>query len=159
LQQQADAARRSLPDFLADLFAAGTPAAQREAAACWWRSEQALAAGTSPILPDDAALDQLVDRYRIQSHYLRHSCWMAAPGLLARCGALPAVPTLILQGTEDAICPPAGALALAEACGARATLHLVDGAGHDPAHPAMAEAMRHALRTYARFRTFAEACD
>ena len=159
LQQQADAAHCSLTDFLADLFATAAPAAQREAAACWWRSEQILSGSEHAPIDDDAQLAMLVDRYRVQSHYLRHGCWIEAPGLLARCDALPRVPMLVLQGTEDAICPPAGALALAHACGTRVALQLVPGAGHDPGHPAMAEAMRHALQAYARHRTFAGACD
>ncbi|HEX7891930.1 MAG TPA: alpha/beta fold hydrolase [Ramlibacter sp.] len=159
LQRQADAARCSLVESLADLFATGGPAAQREAAACWWRSEQILSGDDHAPTPGDAQLEVLADRYRIQSHYLRHGCWIAPPGLLARCDALPAVPTLILQGTEDAMCPPGGALALAHACGARAALRLVPGAGHDPRHPAMAEAMRQALQAYARSRSFAAACD
>jgi proline iminopeptidase len=145
LQAQAEAARCEVVDWLADLFANGTVDAQREAAAIWSQAEQRLAGSPDQPTPDAAALDALVDRYRIQSHYLRHACWIAAPGLLERCKQVPAVPLLLLQGTEDAICPPEGAMALARALGPRATLRLVQGAGHDPAHPAMAQAMRQAL--------------
>jgi proline iminopeptidase len=142
LQAQADAAGCSLMDFVADLFATGSLAEQRAAAACWWQVEQRLAGG-NPALPPD--LEQLVDRYRVQSHYLRHGCWIASPGLLARCGELPTVPIVIVQGAEDALCPPEGARALAQALQRRATLREVPGAGHDPSHPAMAAAMRQAL--------------
>ena len=148
LLRQAQSARRTLPEFLADLFATGALAAQRAAAASWWAAEQRLQ-GLDPAPPaDPAALDRLVDRYRVQSHYLKHGCWLAQEPLLARCGRLPAVPILILQGMEDAVCPPAGARALEQALRGRAAVRLVPGAGHDPAHPAMAEAMRAALRSF-----------
>jgi proline iminopeptidase len=149
LLQQADAAGVSLPEYLADLFATGSPAAQRAAAACWWDGEQRLASGMAPAPPDDATLDRLVDRYRIQSHYLRHGCWLQQPPLLERCAGLPQVPVAIVQGCEDRVCPPAGAQALHAALHGRAVLRLVPGAGHDPAHPAMAAAMRQAVQDVA----------
>ena len=151
LQRQAAAAGRALPDFLADLFANGSRAARRAAATCWWAIEQSLS-GAAPSAPGDIGV--LVDRYRIQSHYLRHGCWLASPGLLARCEALPDVPILMLQGAEDRVCPPEGAAALAQALGTRADLRLIPGAGHDPGHPAMARAMREALDAYAATGVF-----
>lgn len=142
-------------DHLARVFAEGTAAGQRAAAFCWSQAEQRLA-GISPVPPrDDAALERLVQRYRVQSHYLRHRCWLADAPLLERCAQLPDVPTLLLHGTEDAICPPQGAAALAQVLGARATLRWVNGAGHDPTHPAMHEALADALRQFAGARTFA----
>lgn len=148
LVRQAQSARRTMPEFLAELFAAGRRAAQREAAASWWAAEQGLEGLVAAPAPDETALDRLVDRYRVQSHYLKHGCWLAQEPLLARCGRLPAIPIQVLQGAEDAVCPPAGARALAQALGGRAAVRLVTGAGHDPSHPAMAEAMREALRSF-----------
>lgn len=157
LLRKAEAAGCPLPAYLADLFATGAPAAQREAAAGWWAAEQLLGGGNPAPPPDEAQLQRLVDRYRVLSHYQRHLFWLGQPGLLARCAALPAVPVLILQGTEDAICPPDGALSLQQALGKRSALRLVPGAGHDPAHPAMAAAMRQALREYADARDWTAA--
>jgi proline iminopeptidase len=154
LLRQAEAARCELPQFLFDLFATGPRAAQRKAAACWWEAEQRLA-GASPAPPaDETALERLVDRYRVQSHYLKHRCWVVQPTLLERCVRLPAIPILILQGTQDRVCPQEGASALAQAVRGRAGLRLVHGAGHDPTHPAMVEAMRRALQEYDGSRTF-----
>jgi len=137
--------RGALLDWLAETLTGADTDARERAALAWWHWEQALA-GTagSGVEPDGAALAALVDRYRVQSHYLRHDCWLAAPTLLERCEALPRVPTLLLHGRADRICPPAGALALQQRI-AHAELRWVDGAGHDPAHPAMAGAMRVAL--------------
>jgi len=141
----------ALLESLGDLFVNGSPAAQREAAARWWRVEQQLSGGDARAHQDAADLERLADRYRIQSHYLRHGCWIAPP-LLEQCARVPSVPVVVLQGTEDRVCPPEGAQSLAQALGSRATLQWVEGAGHDPSHPAMAQAMRQALQHCAAFR-------
>ncbi|TFZ07437.1 alpha/beta fold hydrolase [Ramlibacter henchirensis] len=154
LQQQAEVAGRPLVDHLAEVFASGTWEAQCAAALCWSISEQQLAGARAAQPPDAATYQRLVQRYRVQSHYLRHGCWLTDPPLLERCARLPAAPTLLLHGTQDAICPPEGAAALHQVLGGRATLRWVPGAGHDPTHPAMAAAMKQALHEFAETGMF-----
>lgn len=137
---------------IAAVFSHGDTAACAALAQRWWAHEQRLAAG----LADDATVPPLaaedlarqVDRYRVQSHYLAHGCWLVTQPLLARCTAVPRVPTLLLHGRADRICPPDGAHALQRAL-PHAALHEVDGAGHDPTHPAMVAATVAALDRYA----------
>ena len=150
-----EARRRRCPvaTVLADIFAHGTWEAQRHATLYWFAWEQRLSGGTAAT-PDDAVLQRLVPRYRVLSHYLHHGCWLRAPTLLARSAALPAVPTLIVHGTRDAMCPPQGAQALARVLHGRAILQWAQGAGHDPTHPALAAAMKQALCNYANTQTF-----
>ena len=132
--------------------------ARTEAAATalhWWRWEQSLShpdaiAGPDP---DAAALDAQIVRLRIQSHYLRHRCWLNEPPLLARCAALPDVPMLLVHGREDRICLPAAAVAFHERV-PRSHLRWIDGAGHDPTHPGMIDAMICALDSFAERRDF-----
>lgn len=119
----------------------------RRAAHTWWRAERSLA-GSVAADPDNDALAALVDRYRVQSHYLLNDCFLAEQPLLERCAQLPRVPTLLLHGLADRICPPAGAQAVHQRL-PHAALRWIDGAGHDPAHPAMAAAMVRALDRYA----------
>ncbi|MDL2338518.1 MAG: alpha/beta fold hydrolase [Pseudomonadota bacterium] len=148
--------RHALLEVLADDLQ-GDVAQAAPLALAWWRWELAmsgtLAASTVPNEPEGEALLALIDRYRVQSHYLRHRCWLDVPPLLDRCGALPRVPTALLQGTADRICPPDGARELHRRV-AHSTLRLVDGVGHDPTHPAMVAAMVNALDAYADRASF-----
>ena len=139
----------------------GWPHQQRQLAAAWWAWEQALAAGTASESPADPApagpaLDAQVARYRVQSHYLQHGCWLQSPSLLQLAARLPPVPTLLLHGTADHICPPHGAQALHQAL-PHSRLQWVAGAGHDPSHPAMAAAMLAALQQAAATGGFDDA--
>ena len=122
----------------------------------WWRWEQFLVGNPSAADPDAATLAAQVQRLRIQSHYLRHCCWLDNPPLLDRCAvlsALPAVPTLLLHGSADRICPPEAAAALARQV-PHSRLHWIDGAGHDPMHPRMVDAMVGALDHFAAHGRF-----
>jgi proline iminopeptidase len=119
----------------------------------WWRWEQYLIGNEDAPDPDAAALAAQVQRLRIQSHYLRHRCWLDKPPLLDRCAALPALPTLLLHGTADRICPLEGAATFARQV-PHSRLHWIDGAGHDPTHPRMVDAMVGALDHFAAHSHF-----
>lgn len=130
-------------------FASGTRDEQAALARTWWAHEQRLATGASPPdALDDDALARQIDRYRVQSHYLAHGCWLGDRSLAERCAAVPRVPTLLLHGLGDRVCPPEGAQAL-QAALPHATLRWIDGAGHDPAHPAWVAATVDALDRFA----------
>lgn len=137
--------------WLAGQLAASDAADRRRIAAAWRRHEQALeglpveAAGP----PDEA----LVQRYRIQAHYLQHGCFLDPDALVDALGSLSAVPMAILHGDADRVCPPANARRLQQRLpGSR--LLIVPGAGHDPFHPAMAAALRQALDGFAAHGNF-----
>ena len=132
-------------DELAEVFENGGHAAQQALALRWWQHEQSRS-GSMPGQPPEIAA--LVQRYRIQSHYLRNRFGLHETPLLERCRALRKVPTLLLHGSEDKVCPLQGAELLQQHV-PHAQLRRVPGAGHDPAHPAMAAAMVQALDAYA----------
>jgi proline iminopeptidase len=144
-----------LAQALAQAAAQGDSATAHRLALAWWRweytltaSANAAAASGARFEPSGAALDALVDRYLVQSHYLVHRCWLDAAPLLERCSSLPQVPTLLLHSRDDTVCRPEAAHAL-HRCLPLSLLKWVDGAGHDPSHPAMARAMVEALDNYA----------
>lgn len=143
------------PDEIARTFASGPADVQATLAQAWWAHEQRLATGAAPADPlDGEALARQVDRCRVQSHYLAHGCWLGSRSLPERCATLPPLPTLLLHGTDDRLCPPDGALALQRAM-PHAALRWIDGAGHDPTHRAMRAAMLQALDAWADTGRFA----
>ena len=150
--------RGDMLGFLAQGLAPGADLDRARALAlAWWRWERARASGrpaSEDAAPDHAGLDVLVDRYRVQSHYLLHRCWLDDPPLLERLSRLPRVPTLLLHARDDRVCPPQAAAAV-HARIAHSRLQWIEGAGHDPAHPAMARAMVEALDRFARHGDFA----
>jgi len=126
----------------------GGSAERRRCALAWWRHELQRCGGELEAEPSGEALDALVDRYRVQAHYLLQRCWLDEPPLLQRCTALPPVPTLLLHARDDRVCPPAAAMSLLALC-PHARLQWIELGGHDPAQPAMAAAMVSALDAFA----------
>jgi proline iminopeptidase len=119
-------------------------------AQAWWRWERSLARGMAEqaTLAGDA-LQAQVDRLRVQAHYLLHACWLDAPSLPARCAAQPLpMPVQMIHGLQDRICPPETARVLHAALPG-STMQWIAGAGHDPTHPAMVDAMVTALDAWA----------
>jgi proline iminopeptidase len=111
----------------------------------WIAWEHALAGATLPTAPD---LQLAIDRYRVQSHYLAHRCWLGDGALREAARTVPPVPVHFLHGESDAVCRPAAAQALHRLIpGSR--FETVPHAGHDPMHPAMFAAMQAALRSFA----------
>lgn len=143
----------SLVEALDRVMQKGSEAEQAELVRHWWGWEQSLDAVASPG-PVEPPLASLLQRYRVQAHYLRHGCWLDdSPALLDRLAGLPPVPLRLLHGTQDRICPPACASALQQRWPS-AQLRWVDGAGHAPTDPAMVAAMRASLDAWASSRSF-----
>lgn len=95
----------------------------------------------------------LVDKYRVQSHYLMNRCFWGDVGLLARAGGPASVPTAILHGRLDWICRPQAAWELHHSLpGSR--LQWVDGCGHSPFEPVMAQALAQAVSHHATHGDF-----
>ena len=129
----------------------------RNLALAWRAWEQTMSGLEVTCAPDGPALDVLVRRYRIQSHYLRQGCWLQQPGLLEQCHRVPRVPTVLVHGTADRICAPDGARAL-HASLPHSKLLWAEGAGHDPTHPCMIQRMVEMLDAFGTRATFESGC-
>ncbi|MDT7835287.1 alpha/beta fold hydrolase [Aquabacterium sp. OR-4] len=146
-----------LPAALNRLFQHAALPEQNRAALAWLHWE-ALRAGQGPQpLLEPAQLPALRQRYRVQAHHLARGCDLS-PTLLQRAARVPEVPTLLLHADDDAICPPAGALALQQALTRPGRppppLAWARGAGHGPLHPAMAGLQRIALDHWAQHQAW-----
>lgn len=149
-QWEAAMTRPAADDRLVGAIASGTSGTSGGSSRSSRSGSSASAASTGPedtaepiSRPDSPGVARaVIDRYRVQVHFLLNGCWLRPPdSLLARCSRVPAVPILMLHGTEDVICRPEGATTLYAALPAGTRLRWIEGAGHDPTHPALADAM------------------
>lgn len=69
-------------------------------------------------------------RARVQIHYIKHLCFVGDQDLLAQAKTkLSHIPTIIVQGRYDMVCPPITAWELKQAM-PHATFHMIADAGH-----------------------------
>ena len=141
-------ARNELLPWLFQVFANDDAELQRRVAQGWFAWESVL--GSSPVIaaPEGEVLHKLIKRYRVQSHYLQHSCWLAEGAILEACTRLNDLPVCLLHGDSDVICRPQSSQLAHQYCpGSR--LEWAAGAGHNPFHPGMMKAMTDALSLFA----------
>jgi proline iminopeptidase len=128
-------------------------------ALAWEAWEQSLsqqrAVASRTLASSDTEADLLVDKYRIQSHYLVHQCFRHGAGLLTHAGRLTGLPTAILHGSLDWICRPDAAWELHHKLpGSR--LQWVDGCGHTPFEPGNAAALVACIQHFANHGNFSD---
>jgi proline iminopeptidase len=70
-----------------------------------------------------------VARARVQIHYIVHQCFIDGAAILAQATTLAHIPTVIVQGRYDMVCPPQTAWALSRAM-PQAEFVIVQDAGH-----------------------------
>lgn len=141
--------RNDVLGWLAGVFTGSDLALQQRATQTWADWENALSGATSVSAPTGEALQLAIDRYRVQAHYLLQHCWLDEADLYEACAGAQGLPVQFLHGREDAVCRPAAAWKAHEAL-AGSRFQWVDGAGHNPFHPAMVSAMEGALKVFAR---------
>jgi proline iminopeptidase len=117
------------------------PAVAGTAARAWLDYERALM-GEPPLSEAPDAV--LLAKARIQVHYLSHQCFLAPGQLLAGVERLRHIPTAIVQGMADPVCPPQVAERLHRAW-PEATWVPVAGAGHGGLSAPIAKACIKAL--------------
>ncbi len=136
----------------------GQPTQALEAACAWETWETAVIQRSNAVprhaLPGGFEAQTLLDKYRVQSHYLINACFWGDTGLLQRARSLATVPAAILHGRLDWCCLPQAAWDLHMALpGSR--LQWLDDCGHNPFEPAMAQALAETIAHYASHGHFA----
>jgi len=111
------------------------PAIHLPAARAWTRYESRCSSLRSR--GNDGSLTS--DRFaltvaRLEAHYFRHDCFLAADELVQGASATGHLPCTIIQGRYDLVCPPVSAQRLARAWPA-ACLEMVEEAGHSALEP------------------------
>lgn len=90
--------------------------------------------------------DTLIARYKVQSHYLWHRCFVGQ-NILAHSQLLSAIPLTLVHGERDALCPFENSLEIQRAV-PHANLVRVAGGGHDLTDPGMLSATFQALASW-----------
>ncbi len=144
-----DAQKSKVLPTLADALLHGDTARATDAARRWNAYENAVMNAMSGKLdnPLEATGDlpaRVLNKYRLQAHYLTHGCFTSEAELMACAAALAATPVTLVHGTHDLVCPPENAQRLAEAM-PHARLQWVAQGGHTPADTRIATALREAV--------------
>lgn len=116
----------------------GNRRTRRKAAKAWWGLESAL----SFLKPkaDKTPIKVVEELAIIENHYFSHNCWLKPGQLLRNAYRLRKIPTIIIQGRYDMVCPFRGAWELKQRM-PHASL-VVTTAGHAGSEPETAKALR-----------------
>lgn len=82
----------------------------------------------------------------IENHYMANRCFLEEGQLLRDAKKIGAIPTVIVQGRYDVICPPITAYKLHQAL-PKSKLVIVEAAGHSAGEPAIRSALIEAARS------------
>lgn len=96
--------------------------------------------------PDDATI---IGRARVQLHYLAHSGFVDGQKILAGIDGIRHIPTQIVQGRYDMVCPPCTAFELHQAW-PEAEFTIVPDAGHSAMEPGIIQALMRAVQSFQR---------
>jgi len=115
-------------------------ATRKAAAKAWTRWEHSLS--FLKARPDRSTEPEQENMAVLENHYFSHTCWLKKGQLVKEANRLSKIPTTIVQGRYDLVCPPASAYRLKAAL-PHATL-VMTTAGHAGSEPETNVALRKA---------------
>lgn len=119
---------------------------QNEAARRWGEYEEAVMHAMMGGKSEPSTFDAgWVNKYRVQSHYLANACFIDQRLLFRSARRAAQVPTILLHGTHDWICPPVNAMRLSRFM-PHAQLRWIEKGTHTPSDPAISAGLRQAIR-------------
>ena len=137
------------PQRLMTLLDSPDEATRKKAAAAWAAYETKVAFLTisdEEVAKDVADGDPLAFS-RIENHYMSHDCFLEDGQLLRDAGKIREIPTIIVNGRYDVICPPKTAWLLHKAL-PKSQLWIIEGAGHAGSEPGIQAALVRAARSF-----------
>ncbi|HEY7985551.1 MAG TPA: prolyl aminopeptidase [Methylophilaceae bacterium] len=111
----------------------GVQQAEAIAAAKRWNAFESAIMRLIPDPPSSASNEMIVARLRVHLHYLMNDCFLPQP-LLDQVDKLRQIPTIVVHGRYDMVCPVQTAFALHRAW-PEAEFHIVADAGHAAVEP------------------------
>ena len=126
-----DPNRRPIPEYLFSLIESNDPK-QRAKYSRLWAAYELKICGLEMA---DQRIDDILKTMnpyafaRLENYYMAHGCFLEAGQLLKNASKLKDIPTTMVNGRYDVICPPINAFRLKQKL-PRAKLVLAEGAGH-----------------------------
>jgi proline iminopeptidase len=99
-------------------------------------------ASNAPKTPDELLKERPIEvaRARVQIHYIQQQCFIDGGAILKAVSKLDTIPTVIVQGRYDMVCPPQTAWELSRAM-PHAEFLMVADAGHSAMEPGIISAL------------------
>jgi proline iminopeptidase len=139
------AQKKSVFQTLTAMLQSVPPGEQQEAARRWGEYEEAVVqAMTGIAAAPPQFMEAWVTKYRLQAHYLSQGCFTSERALFRCARHAAAVPTILVHGTHDWICPPENATRLMRFM-RHAQLRWIQNGTHVASDPAIGEALRRAI--------------
>jgi proline iminopeptidase len=142
LAELPDPQRRPLPAYLYELIATSEPQARDRYSRAWTRYEFKI----SELNLSDEVVEGFLDKYDysvfalFENYYMAQRCFLEEGQLLRDAHRLAGIPTWIVNGRYDVICPPRTAYELHQRIPG-SQLILVEAAGHWMGEPAIEQAL------------------
>lgn len=131
VQSVPESGRKNLLPALCDTIFGDDEVGKRRVTRAWmaWGGQTALGSGYRPENEPEHITEQMVQQMRMEMHYAKNRYFVAESQILENCGVLQDVPTVIVHGRNDMVCPLESGYRLAQALPA-AEYIVLPNAGH-----------------------------
>jgi len=113
-----------------------------------WNGQLAMGKAYQPKNSNEAASDAMIKQVRMEIHYAYHHYFIEDNQVLENCGGLQKIPTMIIHGRYDLVCPMEAGLSLHRAL-PKAEFIVLPNAGHVAQHEEMVDALVSATDRFA----------
>ncbi|MDP2903643.1 MAG: prolyl aminopeptidase [Methylovulum sp.] len=157
-QQLADSlpgqAQDNVLESLYDVLSGKNDAAKKQVTQAWmaWGAQVALGSAYQANV-DVEITEKMVKQVRMELHYAKHRYFIAENQILDNCPMLQAIPTRIIHGRQDLLCPMEAGMKLHQAL-PHADYIVLPNAGHVAQHEEMIDALVTATDIFAEKRGF-----
>lgn len=144
-------AREDLVQGLCDALWGKDEVAKRRVAKEWmaWGGQVALGNDYKPGRPGDHVTDKMVKQVRMELHYAKHAYFIKENQILENCPILQNIPTTIIHGRQDLVCPLEAGMKLHQAL-PDADYIVLPNAGHIAQGAEMIDALVSATNRFAK---------
>ncbi|OUD13371.1 prolyl aminopeptidase [Thioflexithrix psekupsensis] len=127
----------------------GDDIALAQQAALQWSAWGACVVSFGTFLPPNEFEPELLMAAKIESHYMMNRCFLQENQILRNMESLQSIPSMIIHGQQDLICPLNGAWQLHQSW-KNSTFHCLPNSGHLAHYPEMQRALITATETMAQ---------